>query len=235
MHKLFHFILLILLAIGFLGCAGVGKHTLKHHTTTENYKFINEKYVDIPSGKVWNNLVRELSKSYFMINNIDKESRIINVSFYIENPDKYIDCGFSVVETEIPACNGEKRRKESYKFNLAQPYQYTVGFMSPGCSYGGCPSVSYIVRKPFIEGRINIYVAPKGSGTLVTVNVRYIFNSVLEERYINCAPAGNTLFTGNKTHVNKWTFDSKRSTHIEEVVCKSRGTLEEEILSLVKE
>jgi hypothetical protein len=53
----------------------------------------NEVIVREPFSKVWDTLVRELAKSFFVINNIEKESRIINVSFFTQTPQDYADCG----------------------------------------------------------------------------------------------------------------------------------------------
>src|SRR3972149_6139198 len=68
-------------------------------TNTEKYidnspiQVSNEIVVSRPQSEVWDILVKELSKSFYVINNIDKESRIIKVSFSSNNPSEYIDCG----------------------------------------------------------------------------------------------------------------------------------------------
>jgi len=48
--------------------------------------------VDKPRDVVWNSSIPELGKKIFVINNIDKSSGLINLS-YSGNPEDFIDCG----------------------------------------------------------------------------------------------------------------------------------------------
>jgi hypothetical protein len=41
---------------------------------------------------VWKELIPEIGNAFWVINNLDKESGLINIS-YIGDPIKYIDCG----------------------------------------------------------------------------------------------------------------------------------------------
>src|SRR3546814_17893451 len=53
----------------------------------------NSRTVNAGFEETWDRLVRNLSSEFFVINNIEKEFRIINVSFQTEAPDRYVDCG----------------------------------------------------------------------------------------------------------------------------------------------
>jgi hypothetical protein len=81
-----------MIAIFITGCATQGVSTYKY-TDNAPIQINNELVVSKPQSQVWDILVKELSKSFYVINNIDKESRIINVSFSSNAPSEYVDCG----------------------------------------------------------------------------------------------------------------------------------------------
>src|SRR3546814_5713784 len=53
----------------------------------------NSRTVNAGFEETWDRLVRNLSSEFFVINNIEKASRIINVSFQTDAPERYVDCG----------------------------------------------------------------------------------------------------------------------------------------------
>ena len=79
-----------LVALLFLaGCAGKLDYV---RPSTAPGSANNTKIIDKPREAVWNSSVPELGKQFFVINNLDKSSGLINVS-YNGDPEKYIDCG----------------------------------------------------------------------------------------------------------------------------------------------
>ena len=62
--------LLTALAMIGSGCAVAPKNTLNTQGPDEEYQVENEIYIDQPFGEVWDLLVAELSKSFFVVNNI---------------------------------------------------------------------------------------------------------------------------------------------------------------------
>lgn len=86
------------------------------------------------------------------------------------------------------------------------------GWQAPG-TWGPhhLPSVSYMTRTVSLEGRINIYIAPQGNGTLVTVNSRYIFSVNIDEEAINCAPADNMIGRAHHNKNFKCSFDTNKA------------------------
>lgn len=228
-------IMIIILLIGSLfSCAGIGKHEENYRAPFTKYEIVNEKYIDKPTQEVWDTVVKNLAKSFYMINNIEKESRIINVSFSTDKPGDYIDCGAITINTDIPGCNGETRRSENRRYLTAYSTKYIVGWQYPGMYGIPAPAVSYITRNTSLEGRINIYIAPQGNGTLVTVNTRYVFSVNLYIDYINCAPAGNSIGSGKDSKNFQCSFDTKNSGHYQDATCVSNGELEKRILSLTE-
>src|SRR5690349_12455540 len=88
----------IVLACLLSACATPGTSTFKYTEPAPNAAINNEKIVSKPFSDTWDILVRELAKSFFVINNIDKASRIINLSFSTQQPKEYVNCGKSVRE-----------------------------------------------------------------------------------------------------------------------------------------
>ncbi|UUZ73433.1 hypothetical protein LP415_09480 [Polaromonas sp. P1(28)-8] len=79
-----------LLGITFLaGCAGKVDYI---RPTTKATPGSNVKILNRPREAVWTAAVPELGKRFFVINNLDKASGLINIS-YSGDPEKYIDCG----------------------------------------------------------------------------------------------------------------------------------------------
>jgi len=83
-------LMLMFLGIVMVGCATQGKNTMSY-TEGSPVKIINEVQVDAPYSRVWDTLVRDLAKSFYVINNIDRESRLLNVSFTTADPESYIE------------------------------------------------------------------------------------------------------------------------------------------------
>lgn len=64
--------------------------------------------------------MKQLAKSFFVVNNIEKESRLINVSFSTETPEKYINCGRTTrtfkLGDEVLTTSYDVAADSSYKF-----------------------------------------------------------------------------------------------------------------------
>ena len=86
--------LIILLGIAFVvaGCAAQGTQNY-----TEPFERDTENQITVPTpfNETWDRLVKNLSADFFSINNIEKASRIINVSFSTQDPGQFVDCGSS--------------------------------------------------------------------------------------------------------------------------------------------
>jgi hypothetical protein len=80
----------LLLTTAFItGCAGKLDYIRPNNLVA---KPVNFKIIDKPRDIVWNATVPELGKQFFVINNLDKSSGLINIS-YNGDPEKYVDCG----------------------------------------------------------------------------------------------------------------------------------------------
>src|SRR5688500_4758679 len=107
-----------------VGCATQGTSTFNHVQSAAK-TIVNEKTVSRPQTLVWDELVRELSKSFYVINNIERESRIINVSFTSNTPGTFVDCGQTTRQyrqgDSVETYNYPVAEKSSYK--MATPKQ----------------------------------------------------------------------------------------------------------------
>lgn len=119
----------------------------------------NTKVIDKPRDAVWKAAVPELGKRFFVINNIDQSSGLINVS-YSGDPEKYVDCGR--ISSYVKNARGER----TYNFAAAKAQQsYEV--MSTG--------LFFIDRRMSLDGRVNlIFEEVSPTQTRVTASTKYI-------------------------------------------------------------
>jgi hypothetical protein len=224
-------VLTVLVALLQIGCATAGRSAYQL-TPAPSQEVANEVLIDKPFEQVWDQLVAQLAKSFYVINNIDKASRLINVSYSSETPELYIDCGQSHREYR----RGSESQDYDYPVAASSTYKYAG-------SVGAYPVTSIVERKTRLEGRANIYVAPEGEQTRVSVNVKYILTitvtgeSVRENLLgtpVERAPIGPSISTVD------FSTNQANKTNLGTVAeplyftCYSTGRLEQGILSYVK-
>lgn len=111
--------------------------------------------VQLPFDQAWDGFVRNLSTSFFIINNISKSSRLINISVGRSQANNFVDCG-----TANFTVNSKK-----WKFNPAKNATFNdSGFRSETV-------VQHEVTG--YRGRMNIFVAPDGQKTVFEINTSY--------------------------------------------------------------
>jgi len=198
-------------AASLVGCAT----SSINYTPPARLPIVNSATIDQPFDTVWDRLVKNLSSDFFIINNIDKASRLINVSFSSQRPSEYVDCGRSDREFNGP------QGKQNYSYNAADSSRFTTTLAN------GVPV--NVFRATRLEGRTNIYVAPEGSGTLITVNTKYVINLTMTGATLDGKPAGSQNFV--------WDFSTKEpynSNDADPVLCNARGTIESRVLGYAK-
>src|SRR5262245_7244989 len=104
---------LLTVAIFVSGCAGKVEYIRPSplSSTPMNYKIIDKS-----KEATWNGSVPELGKRFFVINNLDKSSGLINVS-YSGDPEKHVDCGR--IKSYVMNARGER----TYDFAGAKEQQ----------------------------------------------------------------------------------------------------------------
>lgn len=232
MHGRRLLLLLVVVTLTILGCAAAGTSTYHIAPPTE-MKPQNEVVIDAPFEKVWDHLVGQLSKSFYVINNIDKASRIINVSFTSDTPELYVDCGHT-------------RRTYTYG-GASEEFDYDVAasssYKAASKASTGNPITSYIDRKTSLDGRANVYVAPEGSGTRISVNARYILTIQIGGHYESHAligpasatypltPSTSTISFNTAEPVTKNIGTAGNPVN---VTCRTTGKLESDVLNFAK-
>jgi hypothetical protein len=179
----------------------------------------NSKIINKPREAVWTTSVPALSKQFFVINNLDKSSGLINLS-YTGDPEKYIDCGR--ITSFVKNAQGER----TYDFPAAKAQQ-SYEIMNPSVG------LFFIDRRMNLEGRVNlIFEEVDANSTRVTANTRYV---VTRSQTIRSAAGG---FPQNPT--DTISFNSGGSARFptnqqgEFAECAARGILEQEVLSAVQ-
>lgn len=175
-------------------------------------KLENTKTIDRSKEEVWDDLIPKLGKKFYVINNLDKDSGLINVS-YSGNPNTYIDCG----KMRISNPNGSQQGG-TYVSVAAENRDYSSG-------------LTVINVKMQLEGRVNLILQSlEQQKTLVTVNTRYIVTKTHAYRASLVTPQ-NPVGTST-IHFNS----GQRSTFpdtVNGVTCQSTGKLESDLLELM--
>jgi hypothetical protein len=149
-----------LVATGFVaGCASID---VKSNYKPPQQPTINSSIsVNKPFDQAWNDFVRNLATSFFTVNTISKESRLINISLNKGRSNNFLDCG-----------------KVSYKIN-DKDWTFNPARNS-SFKDGGFRSETIVEHKVTgRRGRMNIFVAPKGA-----VTVFEILGQVIDRDYL---------------------------------------------------
>lgn len=196
------------------GCSG----KLEYVRPTANVSATQNSVVIEKSREVvWNAAVPKLGKQFFVINNLDKSSGLINVS-YTGDPEQYIDCGRIVSFVQNAAGT------RTYDFPASKAQQsYEV--LDPGVG------LFQIDRRMALDGRVNlIFEELSPSQTRVTANTRYIVSRQTSALNANGASTSfaDTISFNSGTSAS---FPSNRKGV--SVECTPTGKLESDILSSV--
>jgi hypothetical protein len=93
------------------------------------------------------------SPNLSVINNISKDSRLINVSFSSNKPNDYVDCGQTSRRSNHPATGDQQ-----FVYNVADSSSYNAG-------QDGTNVLWNLNRRTKLDGRANIYIAPELAST----------------------------------------------------------------------
>ncbi len=191
------------------GCAG----KLDYVRPTSSASTGNIKIINHPRNAVWDTAVPQLGKQFFVINNLDKSSGLINIS-YSGDPQEYVDCG--QISSYVKNFRGER----TYQFPGSKADEnYEV--MENGNLFG-------IQRKMNLEGRVNvIFEEIDQNSTRVTVNVRYILT---KQAFVQNAGGGSQNYSDTISFNSggRASFPQADSNGTE---CIPTGKLEQDILS----
>lgn len=203
--------MLIGLSISVLigGCAG----KFNYKPPQPAVKIQNSLTVDKTKADIWKKIILSLGSSFFVINNLDKDSGFINIS-YSGDPEKYVDCG--IINSYVKNARGERH----YIFPASTKYKEYETMING--------NLVFYKRKMNLEGRINIIVQEvSDKQSLVSVNTKYVLTKELfvsntqnQSQHLNDSISFNT--NGSSTFPNGGT------------TCYATGKLEDEMLEIVK-
>lgn len=182
------------------------------YTRPDAHTSVNSTVVNLPKDKAWSKLIARLGENFFVINNLDKDSGFINIS-YSGDPEKYVDGGVLYYMVENLA------GKREYRFPAARRYQQ-FEMVNNGL-------LMTMERTVELEGRMNIVLAEDGPDkTRMTVNTRY----VLTQTGKGLAVTGQPI----SPHVQTITFNTGGSaTNQAGTVYQPNGEFEREVLALL--
>jgi len=229
------YLFIILASLSVIGCVSVQSSEKYLQPSVKNIS--NNLVLNADFETVWGNLIKNLSSQYFVINNISKESRLLNVSFTSDEPDKFIDCGSmyrSFKSSHYPDASGTKIY--SVASNNVKFLTTVKAPPPPGgviVLYESNPFYTLQVLKTTkLEGRTNIFVAPKGNKTEIRANTRYIFTNAARVRNLTLkipVPSDSWSVSFNSNGTGTKNLLSTDGETIE-VSCVSKGILEANIL-----
>jgi hypothetical protein len=191
----------------------VGCSTISYSPPQSKSLKENTATLAVARDSFWKQFISQLSSEFFVINNLDKETGLINVS-YSGDPEKFVDCGrikLSSEDNDFPASRGAHR------------YQQWAGW-----------KVFRIDRQMQLDGRMNIIVHevdPKN--TQLTVNTRYILN----RRMTTTDSSGQMVGSNNDTAAFNYGQDGSFPAVGDDnppLVCRSTGVLERQIVTIAQ-
>jgi len=208
-------VLLVFSVTSLAGCAG----HVDYVGPVAASQGLNTITIAKPRDAVWKTAVPELGKRFFVINNLDKDSGLINVS-YTGDPEAYVDCGR--ITSEVQNAAG----KRNYEFAGSKADQF-YETLAPG------KPLVHIRRRMKLEGRVNlIFQASSDSETTVTANTKYVLT---REQIAQVQPNGfpqsaSDTISFNTGSGGTFTPNSQGSS----LLCVSTGKLEAELLSAIQ-
>ena len=199
-------LLFLMFALG--ACIQGGANYQAPETST---RFANSKTVDQTKSQVWSNLIPKIGKEFFVINNLDKESGLVNIS-YSGDPSRFVDCG--TVQHTVTNLQGTR----NYSFPGASPsetYETTQNGM-----------LFRVSRQMALDGRMNLIIEELSPGqTQVSANTRYVLTKDFRVWDVQ-----------NRMHSDSETINfngGSVGTFSSGTQCKSTGEFERIVLDLV--
>ena len=199
-------------AFMFAGCAS---SKYEYTPPKKQQHQIFEKQANIPYEKAWSNIVANLSKDLFVVNNMDKNSGFINADFSVENPSQYVDCG--VWQGHFKNLRGSASYyhlgADSRNVTRDDPYLGGVNTMI----------------ETSLSGKINILLQRVGNNqSKMSVNIKYVLMGHQKD-----LPFGYIISQNQDWNVNFSSNSAGRSSGGGQTQCISKGIIEKQILNYI--
>ena len=218
-------VILALLALAvcavLMGCASKTEFSSTQATA---YPSENTMVYNSNVNKVWDAAIKSIGEKFFVLDNIQKDSKIITLSFGADNPDNYIDCGRVTVDTKGMSNSG------TYSYAGAQAMA-TYYVADPGM-----PHPQPVTRTARLEGKANIVFAEEGKDkTRVTVNARYVLAVKFEGQRLVVGAWTSYLMPTSNSRAASFNTGQEGTLEGTPLRCVTRYTLEKTILEGIKE
>lgn len=198
----------ILLTLLCVACAGTTDYRPPSISNVSNTKTVAKS-----KDQVWDELIPALAQRFFVINNLDKDSGLVNIS-YSGNPVTYIDCGW--VTSEVTNLQG----KRTYSFPGASAYEEYEIMNENG--------LWFFTRTMSLEGRMNIIVQQKDESTsMITANTKYVVTKSGTVRNVRVAQP----YIAHTINFNTNEFGQFPGVA---TMCRPNGEFERDVLRLVE-
>ena len=171
-----------------------------------------ERTYPYPLEQMWDASIDYIADSFFVIDHVIKDSKIINLSFGVDRPEKYLDCG-----TTESWVSGIFEKKRLYSFPTSSKY--------PRYEVNKDGSLVCVERTVILNGKINIFFTEVSENkTKVRVKTRYILQYTAKD-YLDC----KQLLTSDTITVSANTGEI--STYRDITVCQPTHLLESGLLN----
>ena len=187
---------IFLLLFFFSGCAGHYTYTPPESPPPGDFSIV----LNQPKAVIWAKMIPRLGKEFFTINNLDKTSGLVNIT-YQGDPEKYVDCGST--ESLVKNVRGQR----TYNFPVSRGDQEFEALMGR--------QLFIVSRKMVLESKMNLIFEEMGKGkTKITANANYVLTNTQNNRQISAFLDTN----------EKGTFDVEPDEAIETINFKSNGS-----------
>lgn len=225
----------LLVFLVLFGCATPkGKTTYDYSPPTELH-FKHEAIIKKPFQDVWDMLVGELSRSFYVVNNIAKDSRIIAISLSSARPSEYADCG----KYHMTYTQGSRNVNYDHLVTESKNYKHEAQEQESDISY-------YVIRrKTNLDARASVQVSPvqgNPEATKVTIKSRYNLEIAVKGERIEEDSSGASTFRGylreDKSNIS---FETTKPGYLDvakvplpyRLICYCKGKIEEDIINMV--
>lgn len=223
----------LIISVSLCGCATATQSTYR---PPQQVTITNEKTVNAPFDDVWSRALPKLAQSFFSINNMEKDSGFLNLS-YAGDPGIYVDCGTNVV-------TGKGQSQAVDVSNSTNAVDVTV--------QGG--SQVTVDAQTTLDTKINVvFIKETEDMTRVSVNVQYEVNKINVARLKSVglglavaqalAASGGSYARGPQPgdivdqKSGRAVFKSGQTVPISNfgnMVCRATGQMERDILTLIE-
>jgi hypothetical protein len=173
--------------------AGVDARRAENQTTPSSAPPVvkenaNSVVSNQPFEQVWSHFILSISKNFFEIDTVDKNSGFLSISFQAD-PERYVDCGTIHSESPSALWKGVLTPGPQAKAALLEVSEQTIDFPVAKAHQDWrvtAPSmmVQYYSQTVTLNGKLHIvFERLSETSTKVTVNIRYVLNRSVTAQY----------------------------------------------------